>query len=121
MREEQIGFIRATQIGNLLLLGVTHRIMGRIATVRQDWNLADRHFRQAYDYCLGVDAKHELGRVLVDFATMWRSWAASGAPGTRVSFGKWTRRAWMGAGYLVARTLDPDGINSHLVDRFGEE
>lgn len=47
--------------------------------------------------------------------------AASGAPGTRVSFGKWTRRAWMGAGYLVARTLDPDGVNSHLVDRFGEE
>ena len=47
--------------------------------------------------------------------------AASGAPGTRVSFGKWTRRAWMGAGYLVARTLDPDGTNSHLVDRFGEE
>jgi len=47
--------------------------------------------------------------------------AAAGAPGTRVSFGKWTRRAWMGAGYLVARELDPDGVNSHLVDRFGEE
>jgi len=47
--------------------------------------------------------------------------AASGAPGTRVSFGKWTRRAWMGAGYLVARRLDPDGINTHLVDRFGED
>lgn len=47
--------------------------------------------------------------------------AAAGAPGTRVSFGKWTRRAWMGAGYLVARQLDPDGINSHLVDRFGED
>ena len=46
--------------------------------------------------------------------------AASGAPGTRVSLGKWTRRAWMGAGYLVARRLDPDGIHSHLVDRFGE-
>lgn len=45
--------------------------------------------------------------------------AATGAPGTRVSFGKWTRRAWMGAGYLVARRLDPDGISSHLVDRFG--
>ena len=45
--------------------------------------------------------------------------AASGAPGTRISFGKWTRRAWMGAGYLVARRLDPDGINTHLVDRFG--
>ena len=47
--------------------------------------------------------------------------AASGAPGTRVSLGKWTRRAWMGAGYLVARSLDTDGVNSHLVDRFGEE
>lgn len=47
--------------------------------------------------------------------------AAAGAPGTRISFGKWTRRGWMGAGYLVARQLDPDGINSHLVDRFGEQ
>jgi branched-chain amino acid transport system substrate-binding protein len=47
--------------------------------------------------------------------------AAAGAPGTRVSFGNWTRRAWMGAGYLVARRLDADGVNSHLVDRFGEE
>src|SRR4029453_4084257 len=46
--------------------------------------------------------------------------AASGAPGTRVSFGKWTRRAWMGAGYLVARKLDPDGIHSPLVTPFGE-
>ena len=36
-------------------------------------------------------------------------------------FGKWSHRAWMGAGYLVARRLDPDGINSHLVDRFGED
>lgn len=47
--------------------------------------------------------------------------AASGAPGTRVSLGKWTRRAWMGPGYLVARRLDADGVNSHLVDRFGTE
>lgn len=47
--------------------------------------------------------------------------AAAGAPGTRVSFGNWTRRAWMGAGYLVARRLDQDGVSSHLVDRFGEE
>jgi hypothetical protein len=34
--------------------------------------------------------------------------AASGAPGTRVSFGQWTRRGWMGAGYLVARSVEPD-------------
>ena len=46
---------------------------------------------------------------------------AAAAPGTRVSFGNWTRRAWMGAGYLVARQLDGDGVNSHLVDRFGEQ
>jgi branched-chain amino acid transport system substrate-binding protein len=47
--------------------------------------------------------------------------AASGAPGTRLSFGKWTRRGWVGAGYLVARRLDPDGTHSHLVARFGQE
>ena len=47
--------------------------------------------------------------------------AASGAPGTRISLGKWTRRAWVGAGYLVARRLDPDGVNSHRVARFGED
>jgi ABC-type branched-subunit amino acid transport system substrate-binding protein len=46
--------------------------------------------------------------------------AAAGAPGTWLSFGKWQHRGWVGAGYLVARKLDPDGINSHLVDRFGQ-
>ena len=40
--------------------------------------------------------------------------------GTRISFGKWTRRGWMGPGYLVARRLDPDGVHTHLVDRFGQ-
>ena len=47
--------------------------------------------------------------------------AASGAPGTRISFGKWTRRGWMGAGYLVARRLDPDGKTAHFVDHFGQD
>jgi branched-chain amino acid transport system substrate-binding protein len=46
--------------------------------------------------------------------------AAAGAPGTRISFGRWMRRGWMGAGYLVARQLDADGVHSHLVDRFGQ-
>ena len=46
--------------------------------------------------------------------------AASGSPGTRLSFGKWTRRGWMGAGYLVARRLDPDGRSTHLAGRFGQ-
>ena len=32
--------------------------------------------------------------------------SASGAPGTRISYGKWTRRGWMGTGYLIAREFD---------------
>jgi ABC-type branched-subunit amino acid transport system substrate-binding protein len=47
--------------------------------------------------------------------------AASGAPGTMLRFGSWSHRAWMGAGYLVARRLDPDGVHSHLVARFGQD
>jgi branched-chain amino acid transport system substrate-binding protein len=46
--------------------------------------------------------------------------AASGSAGTRISFGNWMRRGWVGAGYLVARQLDADGVNSHLVARFGQ-
>jgi ABC-type branched-subunit amino acid transport system substrate-binding protein len=45
--------------------------------------------------------------------------AASGSPGTQISFGKYMHRGWMGPGYLVARQLDPDGVNAHTVDRFG--
>lgn len=45
--------------------------------------------------------------------------AASGSPGTFISFGNWLHRGWVGAGYLVARQLDPDGVNSHLIARFG--
>jgi ABC-type branched-subunit amino acid transport system substrate-binding protein len=46
--------------------------------------------------------------------------AASGAPGTRLSFGKWTRRGWMGPGYLVARQLEPEFGKARLVARFGD-
>jgi len=46
--------------------------------------------------------------------------AASGAPGTRISFGKYHHRGWMGPGYLVARQLDPDGVTARTVDRFGQ-
>ena len=52
--------------------------------------------------------------------------AACGSAGTRISFGNWMHRGWMGAGYLVARTLDPDGKElgqfwkSSLVGRYGE-
>ncbi|MFC5748115.1 ABC transporter substrate-binding protein [Actinomadura rugatobispora] len=47
--------------------------------------------------------------------------AASGSPGTRLSFGKWTRRGWMGAGYLVARAAEEEFGRSHRVARFGED
>jgi ABC-type branched-subunit amino acid transport system substrate-binding protein len=46
--------------------------------------------------------------------------AASGSPGTFVSFGNYMHRGWVGSGYLVARQLDPDGVNSHRVARFGQ-
>jgi branched-chain amino acid transport system substrate-binding protein len=44
--------------------------------------------------------------------------AASGAPGTAISFGKWTRRGWMGAGYLTARSLLPGYTDHHLAGRY---
>jgi ABC-type branched-subunit amino acid transport system substrate-binding protein len=53
--------------------------------------------------------------------------AASGSAGTRISFGPWLHRGWVGAGYLVARTLDPDGKErgeywkSSLVGRYGQD
>jgi branched-chain amino acid transport system substrate-binding protein len=34
--------------------------------------------------------------------------AASGAPGTRMRFGRFIRQGWMGAEYLVARRVLPD-------------
>jgi len=46
--------------------------------------------------------------------------AAGGAPGTRISFGNYLHRGWAGTSYLVARKLDPDGVNSQLVERFGD-
>jgi hypothetical protein len=44
--------------------------------------------------------------------------AASGSPGTCISFGKWTRRRWMGAGYLTARALNPDRTTHSLAGRY---
>jgi hypothetical protein len=53
--------------------------------------------------------------------------AAAGSAGTRISFGQWTRRGWMGAGYLTARALDPSGKDegklwkTRLVGRYGQD
>lgn len=40
--------------------------------------------------------------------------AASGAPGTRLRFGKFIRHGWMGSEFLVARRVLPDGSKSVL-------
>jgi len=77
-RDEQVGFLLATRLGYQLVLGLTHRTMGRNATLRRDWQMADRHFRLALQFYGGVDAQHEIGRTLADFAAMWRSWSAAG-------------------------------------------
>lgn len=53
--------------------------------------------------------------------------AACGSPGTRISFGPWLHKGWVGAGYMVARKLDPDGMElgkpwkSTLVGRYGQD
>ena len=40
--------------------------------------------------------------------------AATGAPGTRLRFGKFIRHGWMGSEFLVARRVLPDGSKSVL-------
>jgi ABC-type branched-subunit amino acid transport system substrate-binding protein len=40
--------------------------------------------------------------------------AASGAPGTRLRFGRYIRHGWMGSEFLVARRVLPDGSRSVL-------
>ena len=46
--------------------------------------------------------------------------AACGEPGTRISFGNWTRRGWMGAGYLIAREVTPDFQSTVFRGRLGD-
>jgi ABC-type branched-subunit amino acid transport system substrate-binding protein len=47
--------------------------------------------------------------------------AACGSRGTRISFGEWTRRGWMGAGYLTAREFTGDGNRTVLRGRYGAD
>ncbi len=44
--------------------------------------------------------------------------AACGSAGTRISFGQWTRRGWMGAGYLTARSFTGDGFKTEMRGRY---
>jgi hypothetical protein len=38
-----------------------------------------------------------------------------------IKVGYLMHRGWVGAGYSVARQLDPDGVTAHLVARFGQD
>jgi hypothetical protein len=40
--------------------------------------------------------------------------AASGAPGTRLRFGRFIRQAWVGSEFLVARRVLPDASGTVL-------
>ena len=40
--------------------------------------------------------------------------AATGAPGTRIRFGRYIRNGWVGSEFLVARRVLPDGSRSVL-------
>jgi ABC-type branched-subunit amino acid transport system substrate-binding protein len=44
--------------------------------------------------------------------------AATGGPGTRISFGQYNRRAWHGVNYLVLREICEDATSTRLVARF---
>jgi branched-chain amino acid transport system substrate-binding protein len=44
--------------------------------------------------------------------------AACGSKGTRISFGQWTRRGWMGASYLTAREFTGEGFKTVLRGRY---
>lgn len=45
--------------------------------------------------------------------------SACGSAGTRISYGKWKRNGWHGAGYLVAREVAPDLTSTVLRGRLG--
>jgi len=45
--------------------------------------------------------------------------SALGVAGTRISFGKWKRNGWHGAGYMVARSVAPDLKSTVLRGRLG--
>ncbi len=78
------------------VIGVAHDLANAVAHA-----LADAHPLTA----IGVKNAFERIKMLP---------AASGEAGTRISFGKWTRRGWMGEGYLVARMLDPNNLRKSI-------
>lgn len=96
----------------------------------------EKHYGRRPEYCVSV-MNHDFANVIVHAIADARPLtpkgirdaierikmlpAAGGAPGTRISFGNYLHRGWAGTSYLVARQLDPDGVNSHLVERFGED
>lgn len=75
--EGQSAFWLAMHLGQQPLLGLTHRLLGRLAGGRGEWDLAERHLRQALDSHIAIDAQDGVGRTLLDFAALRQAQARS--------------------------------------------
>ena len=69
-QDGQIAFLLAIQLGHQPLLGLTHRLLGRLAAGRGEWALAGRHLRQAQEIYAAIDAQDGLARTLLDRAAL---------------------------------------------------
>jgi len=80
-QDGQIAFLLAIQLGQQPLLGLTHRLLGRLAAGRGEWTLAERHLRQAQEIYTAIDVQDGLGRTLLDWAALYHAQArAEGRP-----------------------------------------
>jgi len=80
-RDGQIAFLLAIQLGQQPLLGLTHRLLGRLAAGRGEWALAERHLRQAQALYTAIGVQDGLARTLLDWAALYHAQArAAGRP-----------------------------------------
>ncbi len=74
-RDGQIAFLLAIQLGQQPLLGLTHRLLGRLASGRGEWALAERHLRQAQEIYTTIGVQDGLARTLLDRAALYHAQA----------------------------------------------
>lgn len=80
-QDGQIAFLLAIHLGQQPLLGLTHRLLGRLAAGRGEWALAERHLRQAQEIYAAIGVQDGLARTLLDWAALDHAQArAEGRP-----------------------------------------
>jgi len=80
-QDGQIAFLLAIQLGQQPLLGLTHRLLGRLAAGRGEWALAERHLTQAQEIYTTTGAQDGLARTLFNWAALHHARArAEGRP-----------------------------------------